>query len=417
MEALILLILVFLLGGWIFGIAAFFRAGRARLDNEALRREVAALRGEVAGMAGALITAGFRPPEAASQPAPDMAAVPQEALPPGPQPVSPETVEADATPDTEAAPPPPWARPRASRPQRSLEELITQRWGVWLGAGALLLAAVFLLRTAIDEGWLGPEARCLLAALLGVALIVGGEWLARRSAATERPGALPDYAPPALAAGGVAAIFGAAYAATALYALLPPVIGFAAMAAAGGLGLLLSLRRGPLVAVVGLVGAFATPALVSTEDPSLPGLFAYLLVVVAAAMMVVRATAWGWLGWCATVAGAVWVLLGTEMGQGLDLWAPALFVPLAAACFLFLLPREALGSTLGRRLAHVPPGLLGAALLPAAIFDGGFAPAAGLLLLSPVAILAGLRDERLTRLPWIAAGLGLVMLLVWLLPA
>ena len=57
-------------------------------------------------------------------------------------------------------------------------------------------------------------------------------------------------------------------------------------------------------AVVGLVGAFATPALVSTEDPSLPGLFAYLLVVVAAAMAAVRATACGWLGWSATVAGA-----------------------------------------------------------------------------------------------------------------
>ncbi|MBW6398512.1 DUF2339 domain-containing protein [Roseomonas sp. HJA6] len=425
MEGLILLFVLFLLGGWIFGIAGFARAGRARRDAEALRREVATLRGDVAGMAGALIAAGFRPPQpAAAPPAHSVvaeqedaeareAAARTEAMAATPR----EDAPAEVLPEAEPAPPPPWARQGPPRPQRSLEELITQRWGVWLGAGALLLAAIFLIRTAVEEGWLGPGARCALAALLGAVLILGGEWLARRSAAIDRPGTLPDYAPAALTAGGLAALFGAAYAATGLYTLLPPLIGFVAMAAVGGLGLLLSLRRGPLVAVIGLVGAFATPALVSSEDPSLPGLFAYLLVVVAAAMLVVRATAWGWLGWSATVAGALWVLVGTGMGQGLDLWAPALFVPLAAACFLFLLPREALGSALGRRLAHVPPGLLGAALLPAAIFDGGFAPAAGILLLSPVAILAGLRDERLTRLPWIAAGLGLVMLLVWLVPA
>lgn len=175
------------------------------------------------------------------------------------------------------------------------------------------------------------------------------------------------------------------------------------MAAAGGFGLLLSLRRGPLVAVAGLVGALVTPALVATGDPSLPGLFAYLLVATTAAMLVVRATAWGWLGWSATAAEALWVLAGAWSGEGDDLWAPALFVPLAAAAFLFLLPREALGTALGGRLAHVPPVLLGAALLPLALREPGLPPAAGVLLLSPVAILAGLRDARLRRLPWPSA--------------
>jgi uncharacterized membrane protein len=422
MEALALLLGIIFFGGWGFGVAGFARAGRARREAEALRAEVAALRSEVGGMAGALIAAGFRPP----------GAVPAERQDHAPAPEEPEPA---VVPDTEAppfawqptgpgpgtepatdAPLPPWSRRPEDRPQRNLEELITQRWGVWLGAGALLLAGVFLVRFAVEEGWLGPGIRCALAGLLGLALILGGEWLAKRSATTETAGGLPDYAPPALAAGGVAALFGATYAATAMYGLLPPLIGFAGMAAAGALGMLLSLRRGPLVAVVGLVGAFATPALVATDDPSLPGLFAYLLVVVAAAMLVVRATAWGWLGWSATVAGALWVLFGTVVGQGLDLWAPAVFVPAAAACFLFLLPREALGGTLGRRLAHLPPFLLGAALLPLAVFETGLAAPVGIVLLSPVAILAGLRDPRLVRLPWIAAGLGVVVLLVWLVP-
>jgi uncharacterized membrane protein len=411
MEALIILLVLLFLGGWIFGVAGFARAGRARRDAEVLRAEVAALRAEVGGMAGALLAAGFRPPQAPPMPppahAPAFEAAPAEAEAPAPEaPTDPAPADA----------PPPWARPGTPRPQRNIEELITQRWGVWLGAGALLLAGVFLVRFAVEEGWLGPGARCALAGLLGLALIIGGEWLAKRSAATETASGLPDYAPPALAAGGVAMLFGATYAATALYGLLPPLVGFAGMAAAGVAGMLLSLRRGPLVAAVGLAGAFLTPVLVDTGSTSLPGLFAYLLVVIAAAMLVVRATAWGWLGWCATAAGAVWVLFGTAMGDGLDHWAPALFVPAAAACFLFLLPREALSGALGRRLAHLPPAMLGAALLPLALFDSGLAPAAGLLLLSPVAILAGLRDVRLVRLPWIAAALGLVLLLVWQIP-
>lgn len=423
MEGLAVLLVLIFFGGWGFGVAGFARAGRARREAEALRAEVAALRAEVGGMAGALVAAGFRPPEAAAAPPPVQEVPPAFAPPafetPEPAPVAeeaPQPAEAEASGAADATAPP-WARRPDPRPQRNLEELITQRWGVWLGAGSLLLAGVFLIRFAVEEGWLGPGVRCALAGLLGVALIVAGEWLAKRSAATETAGGMPDYAPPALAAGGVAALFGATYAATSMYQLLPPLVGFAGMAAAGALGMLLSLRRGPLVAVVGLVGAFLTPALVATEDPSLPGLFAYLLVVIGAAMMVVRATAWGWLGWSATVAGALWVVVGTAIGKGLDLWAPALFVPAAAACFLFMLPREALAGTLGRRLAHLPPAFLGAALLPLAVFETDLASAAGILLLSPVAILAGLRDQRLVRLPWIAAGLGLAMLLVWLVPS
>ncbi|CAH0292854.1 DUF2339 domain-containing protein [Roseomonas sp. CECT 9278] len=433
MEGLLILLAVLFFGGWIFGVAGFARAGAARREARALRDEVAALRTEVGGMAGALVAAGFRPPDAAPAtaepdattagmplqpnglPAAPYAADPGYTPPPWAGSAPPPPVASEDPPAAPGDPAPPWSGARDDRPRQSLEELITQRWGVWLGAGALMLAAVFLIRFAVEEGWLGPELRSAAAALLGVALIGGGEWLARRPAAG--PGNLPDLAPAALAAGGVAALFGAAFAATAMYGLLPPLVGFAAMAAAGVFGLVLSLRRGPLVAVVGLAGAFVSPALVETQDPSIPGLFAYLLVVTVAAMLVVRATAWGWLGWCAMAAGTAWVLVGSVVATGLDRWALAVFVVLAAASFVFLLPREALGTTLGRRLAHVPPLVPGVALLPLVAAKPDLAPVLGILLLAPVAILAALRDARLHRLPGLAAGLGLLALLAWAVPA
>jgi uncharacterized membrane protein len=140
-------------------------------------------------------------------------------------------------------------------------------------------------------------------------------------------------------------------------------------------------------------------------------------VVTVAAMLVVRATAWGWLGWSAMAAGTAWVLLGAMVAKGLDQWALAVFVAGAAASFLFLLPREALGTPLGRRLSHVPPLVPALALLPLVATDPALAAVAGVLLLSPVAILAALRDPRLSRLPGLAAGLGLLALLAWAVPA
>ncbi|MBS7811611.1 DUF2339 domain-containing protein [Roseococcus pinisoli] len=305
-------------------------------------------------------------------------------------------------------PPPP---PRPQRP--GLEELLTLRWGTWLGAAVLLLAGVFLLRTAIEEGWLGPEARCALAALLALVLIGGAEWLRRRPLPDRPSIPWPDQAPSALAAGGVALLFGAAYATAIMYALVPPLIGFVMMAAAALAGLALALRQGPLVAAVGIAGAYVTPALVQTDVPWMPGLFAYLLIVTAAALAVVRQVGAVWLGWLAILAAAAWIVMGGLMAQGpADLWPPALFIPAAAALHLGLLPGVALDGAIGRRLAWIPFAVLAATGL-FLLVQGVSAPAVAILLLTPVAVAKGGLEPRLDRLPWLAALAGLLLLLAW----
>ncbi|HEY4253704.1 MAG TPA: DUF2339 domain-containing protein [Roseomonas sp.] len=387
-------------GGWVLGIAGFIKAGRARRLADAAAAELIRLRAEIAALRGGAPAAPRMDPAAEAEPVmPIPEAVPLDPAPP-------EPVDAPVPVD----PAPATAVPMPAPPGRSLEEVLALNWGVWLGAGALLLAGVFLIRYAVEEGWLGPAARTSLAALLGLALVAAGEWLGRRPPR----GSLPDHAPAGLTAGGVAVLFGAAYAAASLYALLPPILGFAAMALAGAAGLLLSLRRGQLVAVIGLVGAFVSPMLVETPDPSAFGLFAYLLAVTGAAMAVVRATAWGWLGWCASLFGAAYALGGAlNFTTGLEAWAPALFVPLAAALHLALLPREALDVPLGRRLAHLPVIALGLALMPAVLSSPALPAPVGLLLLSPVVLLRARGEARLAWLPAIAAALGLVVLHLW----
>jgi uncharacterized membrane protein len=342
-------------------------------------------------------------PPPAGEPPPEAVVAPEPAAAAEPQPV-PEAEEPVAT--AAAAP----------APRPDLEALLTLRWGVWLGAVALLLAGVFLVRYAAEQGMLGPGPRCVLAALPGIALFAAAEWLRRRPA-PETPGLLgADQAPSALAAGGVAVLFGAAYGAGPFYQLVPPTIGFALMAIGSMTGLFASLRFGQLVAAVGIAGAFVTPLLVQTESPSLPGLFIYLLAVTAAALAVVRYTAWTWLGWASTIAGALWVLLGASLATPADAWAPALFVPAAAALNLFFLPPAALDFVVGRRLSWVPFAALGAAglILEASVQSG--TPRTGVLLLAPLAVAKGGLEPRLDRLPWLAALLFLLSLLLWALP-
>lgn len=390
--------------GWMMGISGWRQARRATVEIARLRAALHAAGIPIPDSAAPAEMQGAAPGVPPAQiPTHLIAAEPDAAMRPGPPGLAID--EPDASPGPTPAPLP-------SRP--GLEELLTLRWGTWLGAAVLMLAGVFLLRTAIEEGWLGPEARCALAGLLAIALIGGAEWLRRRPL-PERPTLpWPDQAPAALAAGGVALLFGAAYATAVLYALVPSLVGFVLMAAAALIGIALALSQGPLVAAAGIAGAYLTPALVSSDAPWLPGLFGYLLVVTAAALAVVRQVGAAWLGWVATLAAAAWIVAGGAVAQGpAALWSPALFMPAAAALHLALLPGAALEGTVGRRLAWVPFAVLAFAGLLLVGNSAVFAPATALLLLTPVAVVKGALEPRLDRLPWLAALAGLLLLLVW----
>ncbi|HEY2620304.1 MAG TPA: DUF2339 domain-containing protein, partial [Acetobacteraceae bacterium] len=183
----IVVLLLLALGGWVLGIVGFFSSRRALREIAELRRRS--------------VTTPSVVPEAIPQPPP--ASVPNFIPEP---PVQPEPADAAYVAG---------AQEPASRPD--FETLLTTRWGVWLGAAALLLAGVFLIRYAVDQGLLGPPTRCVLAGVLGVALLLGAEWLRRREAERQ---ALADRAAPGLAGGGVAVLFAAAYGAGVLYGLV-----------------------------------------------------------------------------------------------------------------------------------------------------------------------------------------------------
>ncbi|MCB9377635.1 MAG: DUF2339 domain-containing protein [Holophagales bacterium] len=215
-------------------------------------------------------------------------------------------------------------RGAASATEPGLEESLGARLPVWLGAIALALAGAFLVQYGIEQGWLSPTVRLILALGLGVALLAGGEWLRPRA----------DRIAVALSGAGVAVVYAALFAGIRLYELIPPLVGFGLLAANTAVAVGLSLRQGPLPAVLGLVGGFLTPWIVRGGPESVPGLFGYLLLLDVGLLALARRKSWPALSLAALAASFGWlfaVALGPG-GEGASRWL-ALFALVFAATF------------------------------------------------------------------------------------
>ena len=267
---------------------------RARIG--ALKAEVAALRLTVRALAARLEDEASGPvADAPPEPAPEpeaAAAVPPASQAPG------SKAEDGRIHQPPAAPPPP-DQPRkrifAFRP--GLELQLGARLPVWVGGIALALAGFFLVKYSIDQNLLTPAVRVILGGLLGLGLLASGHWVrGRQSFANGRRIAQ------SLSGAGLAVLYLALYAATSLYDLIPGFLGFLGLAATTATALTLSLRHGAPIALLGLVGGFVTPLLMGAQAPSTALLFAYLYLLFAAAMIVIRQRNW-WLLSLPTLAG------------------------------------------------------------------------------------------------------------------
>lgn len=181
---------------------------------------------------------------------------------------------------------------------------------IWVGGIALLMAGFFMIKYSIDSGWLTPAVRVWMTTLFGALLCALGcvVSLKTRLKANEKIGQ-------ALSGAGVACLYFAVYAAVHLYGFLVPTQGFACMVAVTLVSVGLSLRNGAPIALMGLVGGFLTPWLMSTGSQDTELLFAYLFLLFGAAQFLcVRKGWWG-------------LLLGSAVG------AYAWVAVVLAACF------------------------------------------------------------------------------------
>lgn len=293
MEALlVLLALAWTVGIPTVAIVALIRTGNLREQSERLARDIAALRRDMAA----------RPPV----PPPLDPVV--ETVVVAPVIVAPAIIEPvvvapmDAAPFEPETPPTPVWDPPPSSPvaaKAGWEERLGARAFIWVGAITLALSAVFLVRYSIEEGYLSPEIRVILAALFGAGLVAGAEKMRGRE----------DWTAQGMAAAGIAALYGSLLSAVALYEMVSrPMAGVAAMALTS-FAIAVSLRHGIFVAALAFVGGFASPAIIGSDAPNTPALFGYLLTITAGTLWVIRLRGWWVLGWGVLAGAVLWTCI------------------------------------------------------------------------------------------------------------
>jgi hypothetical protein len=255
---------------------------------------------------------------------------PVEQPPVAPLPAEPPPVERPPVPKPPAAPPvsKPAAPPPPIRPKIEWERWIGIRGAAVLGAVALGLAGLLFFKYSIESGLITPAMRVVLGTFVGLGCLVGSEWLRRRD---------QRYVSEGIAGAGVVILYAAFWAAHILYGLIPMLAAFVLMILVTATCCALAWRHSAfIVAVIGLVGGFATPLLLSTGSDRPIGLFGYVLLLDLGLLAVGHKRRWPSLGMLSLIATvliqALWI--GARMGPD-RMFLGLIIVGVFAAVFVF----------------------------------------------------------------------------------
>ncbi|HET7218955.1 MAG TPA: DUF2339 domain-containing protein, partial [Vicinamibacterales bacterium] len=337
--------------------------------------------------------------------APTTAAVPGATPPPRP-------------PAPPVPPPPPMPPEPPSSAGFDWEALVGVKAFSAIAGIALVVAAVYFLRYSIEAGWLQPPVRVAIGIVVAVALLVLCELkAARRYPVTAN----------AMDAAAIAILFSTFFAAHALWNLIPATAAFVLLAVVTLVAVLLSIRRESMfIAVLGLLGGFATPALLSTGENRPIPLFTYLLLLNVGLAWVAYSRGWPVLTWLTLVCTVIyqwgWVFTFLDASSLPLAMGVFLVFPLAAIAALILNARGgrdrmgAHGEAFERSaLVSAVIPLFFAVYLAAMPVYGRNAPLLfGFLLLVDAGLFAIALARRESMLHGVGAVTTLIVMAVWL---
>ncbi len=263
-------------------------------------------------------------PASAPPPIPGMPA--SSSIPPA---VSPAPAPILTTPVSAVPPPPapsPKAAPRAARPPRAAidwESFLGVKLFAWIGGFVLFLGVVFLVKYSFENNLITPLMRVVIGAVIGCILVAAGWFTARR-----------NYRVPgqSLCATGVLVLYADVFGAHAFYALISLTTAFSLMSVITVAAFALAVRLdAQVVVVLGLVGGFLTPPLLTAVPENPLRLFGYVALLNAGIAAVALRKRWNYL----LLLGAIGTAL-TEIA-----WLDHFHSSRATAGFLIFLGFEA----------------------------------------------------------------------------
>jgi uncharacterized membrane protein len=290
MEETVLFFLLLLLAGFVLVVWLVFRTRRLAREISLTKQALRALQEDLGqALAHHDVVATMRPsPPPASPGAPlerpesweTAAATPpgeaqEPSIPPAPAPPIDEALPVAVpamTPSGALAGPPPvpgaGAPPASIRDSINWEHFLGVKLFAWIGGLVLFLGVAFFVKYSFENNLISPQVRVAIGYLVGIGVLVGGLRLPRdRQAVTVQT----------LCASGVLILYANVFASHAYYRFTDASVTFALMTLVTATAFLLAVHLdAQAVAVLGLLGGFLTPPLLSTGVDRPFALFGYI---------------------------------------------------------------------------------------------------------------------------------------------
>jgi uncharacterized membrane protein len=166
------------------------------------------------------------------------------------------------------------------------EEFVGVKGFAWIGGLALFLGVVFFVKYSFDNNLVPPVLRVTIGFLVGLGLLVGGVVMSRKR--------FPVLSQ-TLCATGIVILYSVTFACRSIYHFdfFGPVPTFLLMGLITTTAFLLAVRLNALVvAILGMLGGFLTPVLLSTGQDNPLGLFGYIAILDAGLIVVAFNRRW-----------------------------------------------------------------------------------------------------------------------------
>ncbi|MDB6172881.1 MAG: hypothetical protein JWL59_2192 [Chthoniobacteraceae bacterium] len=307
---------LFILISLVLSFVAYLRAGRSASLIQSLLERVAVLELENGKLRKSVpAPSEFTEPQTATT---TSHAGPQKTEPPA---LSPEFVPrksqrpapmAAAKTKTQNPEPPFIPQPAPSQKKVAVinwEQFMGAKLFAWIGGLALFLGIVFFVKYSFERNLISPKMRVGIGFVTGLGLLAGGIRMRRR--------AVYSVTSQTLCATGIVVLYACSYAARSLN-LLGAIETFGLMSAITVAAFILAVRmNAQVVALLGMLGGFLTPLLLSSGYDNPLGLFGYIALLDAGLLAVALYRQWYYL----TFLGAIGTLLMESA------WTLRFFVP------------------------------------------------------------------------------------------
>ncbi|MBI5759757.1 MAG: DUF2339 domain-containing protein, partial [Planctomycetales bacterium] len=184
----------------------------------------------------------------------------------------------------------------------SWEEILAGKWLTWVGAVAMVIGAGLFFKYTIDHDLIGPTGRVVIGVLVGMCTFAGAAYAMLRQYRFLSQG---------LAGTAMGILYFSLFAGFKWYDILPQPFAFTGMVLVTVAGLSFAgYFNAQAAAILGLIGGFLTPIMLSQDVDAQVMLFSYILILdfgvlglagfrkwPAVQMLAFIATAMMWLGW------------------------------------------------------------------------------------------------------------------------